>query len=66
MRLDGTETAIGDGGTAAMDGFTLGARGSQENFFDVLVGEVLIYSQDKSAIAPDVERYLSDKWGISI
>jgi len=61
---DGAEIINGDAGGQGLNGLTLGARydGGVTSFADI--GELLIYPQDKSGIRTDVERYLSDKWGI--
>lgn len=65
-RLDGSQVLSGDAGASGLDGFRVAADNSASNFAEVLVGEILIYPQDKSGIQSDVEQYLSDKWEIAI
>lgn len=66
LRIDGTEAVSGDVGSQSLDGLTIGTNASQSNFGDFDIGEILVYPQDKSGIASDVESYLSGKWGITI
>lgn len=66
LRKDGTQDASGDVGTNDSAGITVGARGDQNAYGEVEIGEILIYPQDKSGIQSDIESYLSDKWGIAV
>lgn len=67
FRIDGQNVASGDSGTNGLDGVTLGSRGAgSQNHSDIRIGEVLVYSQDKSSIFGDIDSYLSDKWGIAV
>jgi len=65
IRVNGTEST-GDAGTTALDGVSLGARGDGSNNYDGAIGEVLVYPQDKSSVVGDIEKYLADKWGITL
>jgi len=65
IRVNGT-ASNGSVGSGTLDGVSLGARGSGSNNYSGAIGEVLVYPQDKSAIVPEVENFLSNKWGITI
>jgi len=62
-RIDQSQVASGDAGTNSLEGFSIGAQGDGTNFSDVKLGEILIYTNDKSGKFFEIESYLSDKWG---
>lgn len=64
LDLDGGDVASGDVGTNSLDGLTLGSDYSNTRGTDVLVGELLVYPQDKSGIRSDVVSYLNGEWEI--
>jgi len=64
IRLDGTQTATGDGGADGMPGARIGYHSGADSYFDIDVGEWLIYDSQPSI--PAVASYLSDEWGITI
>lgn len=66
LRVNGSSVMTGDVGGQPFGGITVGGNFDQSQFFDVDVGEILVYPQDKSAVQSDVESYLSDKWGITL
>jgi len=66
MRIDGSEVASGNTGSGSLDGVTLGSRGGGGFNHDGLIGECLVYTQDKSSIFSDIENYLGSKWGITV
>jgi len=63
LRLNGAQDDTGDVGAGGLDGVTLGSTGTQDNYANVKIGEVLVYPQDKSPTVADIEQYLIDKWG---
>lgn len=65
-RFNGTQEISGDLGTQSLDGITVGSESNDSNYAEVDVAEILVYPQDKSDIFPDVESYLSNRWGIAI
>jgi hypothetical protein len=66
IRRDGTQSGSGDAGANDLDGFTVGSVYTDNSYAPITVGEILIYPQDKTGIASDVESYLSSKWGIAV
>jgi len=70
LRINGvTEDAPSDGALQdeSIDVWTLANQGFNDTrFLEVNIGEVLIYPDGDKSRIPDVEQYLSDKWGIAI
>ena len=64
LRIDSTEIATGNVGNSDLNGISLG--GGRQDYFEGLVGEVIVYPEDKTSIQSDVESYLADKWGITL
>jgi len=65
LRIDGSQFS-GDAGSNSLDGVTLGSRNGGGFNHDGLIGECLVYTQDKSSIFSDIENYLGSKWGITV
>jgi len=63
LRIDETDVNNGDTGSSDSTGLTLGMQGGGGFHIDATVGEVLVYSTDKSSIETEVESYLTAKWG---
>jgi hypothetical protein len=68
LRLDkGNEVQVtGQAGQTDLSGIVLGSRGDNSDYFDGLIGEVLVYQTDKTAIETEIEDYLIGKWGVTI
>lgn len=65
--VNGTFTATGNAGTAAMGGITFGAAGNLLSFGDVNIAEFLMYSGSLSlAELGRVRKYLGNKYGIAV
>ena len=62
---DGTATASGDAGSETLDGFRIGSasRGDTVDYTNVKVGEVLVYSDDKSDSEQEIIDHLTQEWG---
>lgn len=67
LRLDGSQIASGDAGTAASDGMTVGNSYLENHDWDGDVAEVIMYNSGLGSADRDrAESYLSKKYGISI
>lgn len=68
LRLDGSDVASGDGGTASSNSIVLGYRPDNNlSYFTGAIGELLYYPDRRTSTQiNEVESYLSDEWGITI
>jgi len=66
IREDGTQLASGSVGDGSLTGITLGTGRNRSNFFDGLLGEVLVYRGDQAANFADIELFLGEKFGIQL
>lgn len=67
LRLDGSQVASGGAGSGNYEGVSLGwLEWNSGNYTNVDIGEYFSYPQDKRSVESDAERYLADKWDITI
>ena len=63
MFLNGTSIAQSDAGSFALDGFTIGARFSNQYFFEGVFQELILWNADQSSnrtgIETDINTYFS-------